>query len=292
MPDGGRMARKRTLQELTIKDNFMFGAVMTDEENCRMLLERVLGFSIGKVEISKEQSFIYHPEHRGIRLDIYAKGDDETCYNVEMQALPETSIAKRTRYYHSQMDMELLLSGDDYASLTDTFVIFICDFDPFGMKKYQYTFLNRCQEDADLTLNDGNISIFLSTHGENEPDVSEALVKFLRFVKAGLQESENDFGDVFVERLQQTIRHVKSSREMEKKYMLIEELIGRERKEAYTEGKIEGRIEDILVLLKECGQIPDSLRNRIVQMTDVSVLNAWLKLAARVDSIDEFIKSM
>lgn len=26
---------KKTLQDLTIKDNFMFGAVMTDPENCR-----------------------------------------------------------------------------------------------------------------------------------------------------------------------------------------------------------------------------------------------------------------
>ncbi len=28
---------KRTLNELTLKDNFMFGAVMSDEENCRRL---------------------------------------------------------------------------------------------------------------------------------------------------------------------------------------------------------------------------------------------------------------
>ena len=27
----------KTLQELTIKDNFMFGAVMLEEENCRLL---------------------------------------------------------------------------------------------------------------------------------------------------------------------------------------------------------------------------------------------------------------
>lgn len=26
---------KKTLNELTLKDNFMFGAVMTNEENCR-----------------------------------------------------------------------------------------------------------------------------------------------------------------------------------------------------------------------------------------------------------------
>lgn len=40
-------------------------------------------------------------------------------------------LSKRARYYHSQMDMELLRPGNDYAELPDTYVIFICDFDPF-----------------------------------------------------------------------------------------------------------------------------------------------------------------
>ena len=47
------MRRKKQLKELTIKDNFMFGAVMMDEENCKGLLERVLQIPIDHVEISK-----------------------------------------------------------------------------------------------------------------------------------------------------------------------------------------------------------------------------------------------
>ena len=40
------MSERRKLQELTIKDNFMFGAVMVDEELCREFLELALGFKI------------------------------------------------------------------------------------------------------------------------------------------------------------------------------------------------------------------------------------------------------
>ena len=54
------MRKKKRLQELTIKDNFMFGAVMTQEENARRFLEMVLGFPIARIEISKEKCFIYH----------------------------------------------------------------------------------------------------------------------------------------------------------------------------------------------------------------------------------------
>ena len=48
------MKRRKKLQELTIKDNFMFGAVMCDEKNCKKFLEMALGFPIAKVEVSKE----------------------------------------------------------------------------------------------------------------------------------------------------------------------------------------------------------------------------------------------
>ena len=83
---------KKTLQELTLKDNFMFGAVMSEEANCRRLLELILGFPIARIEVSKERSITYHPEYKGVRLDVYAADENNTRYNVEMQAAAETSL--------------------------------------------------------------------------------------------------------------------------------------------------------------------------------------------------------
>ncbi len=62
------MGRTKRLKELTIKDNFMFGAVMMDEDNCKGLLERVLKIPIDRVDVSKEKSIVYHPEYKGVRL--------------------------------------------------------------------------------------------------------------------------------------------------------------------------------------------------------------------------------
>ncbi len=116
---------QKKLTDLTIKDNFLFGVVMMDEKNCRDLLEMILGFPIERVEISKEKSIVYHPEYKGVRLNIYAKDEKHTCYNVEMQAASKPSLGKRSRYCHSQIDMELLLSGKDYTELPTTYVIFV-----------------------------------------------------------------------------------------------------------------------------------------------------------------------
>lgn len=64
------MGNKKLFKELTLKDNFMFGAVMCDEHHCKHLLEMILGFPIERVVVSKEKSIIYHPEYKGVRLDV------------------------------------------------------------------------------------------------------------------------------------------------------------------------------------------------------------------------------
>lgn len=116
------MNEKKSIQELTIKNNFMFGAVMLNPENCKETLERCLGIEIERVEVDKEKSIVYNPEFKGVRLDIYAKDENNTHYNVEMQVLRKPAIEKRARYYHGQIDMEILLSGLSYKELPDTYV--------------------------------------------------------------------------------------------------------------------------------------------------------------------------
>lgn len=298
------MKRKKQLKELTLKDNFMFGAVMMEEENCKRFLELALGFPIERVEVSKEKSIVYHPEYKGVRLDVYAKNEHNTRYNVEMQVAKKAELGKRVRYYHGQIDMELLLSGSDYTELPEVYVIFICDFDPFGKKKYRYTFTKQCEEEPGAQLQDGCKSIFLSTRGENDREVPGELVSFLNFVKADLSESETDFEDDFVEKLQNTIRRIKSNREMEERFMIFEEMLRDEREEGKAEGIAEGKAEGIaegkteavlemlLELMNDLGEIPDELRNRITSEKDLETLKKWLRLAARSESLDEFLEKM
>ena len=278
------MSKKKTLQELTIKDNFMFGAVMVDEANCRPFLERVLSFPIAKIEVHKEQSIIFHPEYKGVRLDIYAKDDKNTHYNVEMQAVRKSFIGKRSRYYHGQIDMELLLSGQPYEKLPNTYVIFVCDFDPFGQKKYLYTFERICKETEKAKLKDGSTTIFLSTQGENRNEVSIELVKFLDFVRSDLAGSTNDFEDEFISQLQRSVQRVKVSREMEGRYMLFKDVLREERQE--------GRAEMVLEVLQDVGSVPEEICERILMEKDLTVLKRWNRLAVNADTVEQFIQEM
>ena len=288
------MKKRKTLQDLTIKDNFLFGAVMCVEENCKGFLEMVLGFSIAQVVVSKEKSIVYHPEYKGVRLDIYAEDENRTHCNVEMQVKKKTALGKRNRYYHSQMVMEALASGEDYETLPDTFVIFVCDFDPFGEHLYYYTFGNECKENKNAKLDDGSYTIFLSTKGENEEEVPVELVRFLKFATADLEESEEDFQDELVKQFQETIHNIKTDREMGERYMIFEEMLREEKQEGRLEGRLEGRIEatreDVFELLEDLGEIPNRLRDKMEALEELGDLKFLFKLAAKADSMQNFVK--
>ena len=199
------------LKNLTIKNNFMFAAVMSDEENCKGFLERALSMKVDHVEISTEKNIVYHPEYKGVRLDVYAKDENNTRYNIEMQVLKQPALGRRSRYYQSQMDMELLLKGCEYAELPDSYVIFLCDFDPFGKGKYRYTFWTACEETEKASLKDGRCIMFLNTRGENAEEVPKELVSFLKFVHADLKESQKDFQDDYVRQVQKSVTHIRES---------------------------------------------------------------------------------
>ena len=115
-----------------------------------------------------------------------ADDENQTHYNVEMQVLRKKHPGKRSRYYHSQIDMELLRTGMEYGLLPDAYVIFICDFDPFYKKKYKYTFDTICKEERDAGRTEGvvkgivkgrvdSILELLSELGEIPEDLQERI---------------------------------------------------------------------------------------------------------------------
>lgn len=282
------MGCKKRLSELTLKDDFMFAAVMLNEENCCRFLEMTLGFQIAKVKVSREKSIVYHPEYKGVRLDVFARDGKNTRYSVEMQSVRKPALGRRVRYYHGQIDMEALRSGAYYTELPDAYVIFICDFDPFGKGKYCYTFQNCCMECTEADMQDGSKSIFLSTRGENESEVPKELVSFLKFVRADLKESMEDFGDEYVRQLQKSIRQIKGSLEMEDRFMTLEELLKDER----AEGKAEGKAESILELLEELAPVPEELREKIMNERNIQTLTKWVKQAVKAESVEQFQENM
>ena len=180
--------------------------------------------------------------------------------------------------------MDLLLNGAAYSELPNSYVIFICDFDPFGGEKYCYTIHNRCTELNNEVIDDGNVTIFFSTRGKNRGEVPEELVKFLDYVKADLEGSTEDFEDDFVKSIQNSVALIKKSREMEERFMLLELMLQDERRE--------GKAEAVVAFLEDLDVVPEKLKERIMSEQNLNTLKHWLKLAAKANSIEQFQSEM
>ena len=150
----------------------------------------------------------------------------------------------------------------------------------------------KCEEDFGVELGDTRKIIFLSTQGKNQEEVPKELVTFLEYVKADLEESQKDFHNSYVRRLQDSVQRVKANREMEERFMLLEEKLKEERAEGEKIGQIQGARDMLLKMLEILGEIPEPIRERITSVSEQETLTDWAKIAVQSVSMEEFVKKI
>ena len=253
-----------TWEELTISNDFLFGKVMQDAELCKELLQRILpDLNIDRIVYPELQKTIsLDLDAKSIRLDVYVKDGRGTIYDIEMQVIDTKELPKRTRYYQSIIDLQLIDKGELYNKLKPCFIIFICPFDPFQKGRHIYTFENFCKEDKTLSLNDGMTKIFLNAKGTQD-DVSQQLHAFLDYV-AG-KESE----DLFVQKLKKAVKEAKKNRNWRLEFMT---LLMRDQ-ENIEKGRMEGRMEGIEAIILDNLEEGISKERILIKLQKLFALN-------------------
>ena len=223
----------KPIEELTFTDDYMFGHVLRNPDICKELLERLLHIKIEKVEFPELQKTISNfYESKGIRLDVYVK-DSDKIFDIEIQNNSEINLPRRTRYYQSMLDMDNLLKGEDYYNLRESFIIFLCQFDPFGQNLPCYTFVNTCREKKSLELKDGTTKVFFnSTAYSQEQDVE--ISALLRYISTKIPT------DDFTSRVNSIVESSKNNEKFRSEYLAMN-LHDRDIKVlAYKDGLAEG----------------------------------------------------
>ena len=284
----------KTLQELNLTDDFLFDVATEELENCKAIIELTTGLRLKSLKWKSGQKVIHNlPGKRGVRLDFIAESEDGRIFDVEMQNRNEGNIPKRTRFYQALIDAPILKSGErGFDKMNPLYIIIICNYDPYGKKKYCYTFDNQCKEVPGLRLGDEVTKLLLSTKGENEEEVSKELVDFLHYVTESNENGLPDECDERLKRLHESIREIKASADMEVEYMKMEERERIIRDEGKQIGIINGKIESVLELLEDKGEVPEKVKAEIFAETDLEVLKKWLRLAAKSETIEEFCKEI
>ena len=213
----GGMPVFKPIEELTITDDFMFGAVMRDPKLCKPLLEMILGVRIRRIEYPELQKTLNERyASKSIRLDVYVEDEAGTVYDVEIQTTEKKHLPKRTRYYQGVMDLHILEKGEDYTKLRRSYVIFICTYDPFHKGRWVYTFENLCREAPDISLGDGASKIILNTKG-NVGEISDELKALLRYMD-GLAPASD-----YTKQLDTAVADVRTDENWRREYMVLVE---------------------------------------------------------------------
>ena len=304
-------------QELNLSNGFLFPAALEDPITCRLVLECMLEEPIGQLSVKVEYTKLYNSEFKCIRLDVFSKDTvTNVSYNLEMQNKNEYDLPFRSRYYQAEIDVANLKPGDDYTDLKPLYVIFICNFDPFGQDLYRYSFSMQCEERS-FPLNDGAKRIFFNTRGKNADEVSPVLLNFLGYLNDSTDNYIEYNPDDKVKEIHNRIKILKKNRYVEARYMhylYVDEVIAKldkaledknkelesaskelesankELESANKELETKDTLmhEMIFETIGELGKVSDVVRERIRSEKNSNILKSIHTIAVKTASVEQF----
>lgn len=130
-----------------------------------------------------------------------------------------------------------------------------------------------------MQYGDETTKIIINTKGI-KGEISKDLKDFLDAVNGQFSNSE------FSDKIKAEVERIKRSSDVRREFMALylhDEDIRRE-------GISQGVRESIYELLQDLGEVPEDVKECIEKEKQTEVLNRWLKLAAKSESIDEFRK--
>ena len=225
-------------EELSFRDDFMFGKVMQDLGLCKDVIECLLGRSIGELaEAQSQKEFKFTKDGKSIRLDVFNRDSLGEIFDTEMQNLNHKSIEhldlpRRSRFYQSSIDIDFMEKNMSYKSLPDSNVLFICTFDPFGDGLCQYTFGEICKETGKM-LEDGTAKIFYNCTYTGV-DIPKELAQLYDYIETG------NTTNPLTQRINSAVEKGRRNEIWRTEYMHFERILMDARDEGLEEGHKQG----------------------------------------------------
>ena len=187
--------------EASLSDNFIFCKVMSENlDLCKEFLEMLLNIKIESISLAQPETTLNVDFFaKGIRLDVFVKDNTDRIFDIEMQVIGKDYLPLRARYYQSVLDVSSLHAGEDYESLTESYVIFLCLDDIFHKGLPIYTFKSVCLEDSTLVLDDKTTKVFCNAQKYDKMP-AEKLRTFFKFL-VQKKPDETDFSKIINEKV-------------------------------------------------------------------------------------------
>ena len=98
-------------------------------------------------------------------------------------------LPKRCRYYQSMLDSDSIAKGSHYSDLKESYILFLCNYDPFDAGLPVYTFDKICLEDKSIELGDKSHCIIYN-YKQSAKEADPELRALLNYLSTNSVESE------------------------------------------------------------------------------------------------------
>ena len=240
------------LEQMRLMDDTFMSKCLENAPECiELILQVILGKKDLKVVKSQTEYPIKSLQGRGVRFDVFARDSAGREYDIEIQRADKGAEPKRARYNSALMDANALKSGEDFAKLRDTYVIFITENDVMGGGKEIYEIDRTIRQMRGKKFGDGTHIIYVNGATRSETKIGK-LVHDLRC---------RDAAEMHFEVLKKRVGQFKNSEEGRRVMCKAVEEFGNRRA---AEGKVEGKRETMLATAKRM------LKDGILALKDIA----------------------
>ena len=243
-------------------EDAVFRKMAESIEFCEEILRVFLQEPKLRVVSNDSQHSVTSIEGRSVILDAYCELEDGRKVNVEVQNANNTDHQRRVRYYSSVLTTSLMKKGDSFDKVPNICIVYVCNFDIFGLNKSLYV-IKRIIDKTEVELDNGLQEIYISPVNDGSliaelmrvftesdvynlkfPVTSEMKLRFNRETKGEkMTEALRGVYEALREEVDRESMKAAMREGMEKG---MEEGIARGMEEGRAEGRAEGRVEGVL----------------------------------------------
>lgn len=299
------------------KIDFCFKELMSDEKVRQGFISALLQLPPEEVADTQLLPTLLPLEHKDDKLgilDVLVCLKNGTQLNLEMQLLYFEAWTERTLFYLCKMLTNQLHKGDSYSEIKKCIHVGILDFKLFPDEQKYYSRFHIMEDESQIRYSDK-----LELHVLELPKLkayNNPGNELLRWAKFFAAENKEEFqmisqGNEYLETAYDNLIKLSADEQKRLEYELrmkairdhnaymeyaqkqgLKQGIEQGIEQGIKQGRQSGVSETVIELLQEYGNIPSDLKEQILQEQDLEQLKTWLKLAAKVSSIDEFKEKM
>ena len=281
-------------ETLTIVNNFIFLKTFSRNNYAQYFLEKLLNTKLVKLStLQKEKLIDEYFRLRSIRLDIFAEEQNGRMFDVEMQTSnkAEDCLPKRAFYQQAMMTVSTYKKGEKPITIRDSYVIFVCTFDPFDCGYAYYPFSYACTLKPSLLMNEGKQIIYLNTKGINN-GLDDEIYDLLLYMNGNQPQKK------FAKTISEEVLDIKNDSKIKEEYMILSDAIENAWYEGTRVGEQRGEQRgiqySILSNLSEKFSVDqvNSVSNVLCDIKNIDNLKVLFKYSRSVESPNLFIEKI